>query len=132
RLQHLFALRDLQDRTGGFTAFIPWAFQPQNTAIERTPETAVAYLRLLAISRLVLDNFDNIQASWVTMGPKVAQVALHFGANDFGSTMIEENVVAAAGVRFRLSQEEIRRIIHAAGFRPRQRTMTYKWVDQQE
>ncbi len=132
RLQHLFALRDLQDRTGGFTAFIPWAFQPQNTAIERTPETAVAYLRLLAISRLVLDNFDNIQASWVTMGPKVAQVALHFGANDFGSTMIEENVVAAAGVRFRLSQEEIRRIIHAAGFRPRQRTMTYKWIDQQE
>lgn len=128
RLQHLFALRDLQDRTGGFTAFIPWAFQPQNTAIARPPETAVAYLRLLAIARLVLDNFDNIQASWVTMGPKVAQLALHFGANDFGSTMIEENVVAAAGVSFRLSIKEIRRIIEAAGFKPRQRTMAYQWV----
>ncbi len=128
RLMHLFALRDLQDRTGGFTAFIPWAFQPQNTAIPREPETAVSYLRLLATSRLVLDNFDNIQASWVTMGPKVAQLALFFGANDFGSTMIEENVVAAAGVRFRLSVEEIRRIIETAGFQPRQRTMAYQWI----
>jgi cyclic dehypoxanthinyl futalosine synthase len=128
RLMHLFALRDLQDRTGGFTAFIPWAFQPQNTAIPREPETAVSYLRLLATSRLVLDNFDNIQASWVTMGPKVAQLALFFGANDFGSTMIEENVVAAAGVRFRLSVEEIRRIIESAGFQPRQRTMAYQWI----
>jgi len=132
RLQHLFALRDLQDRTGGFTAFIPWAFQSKNTAIHRSPETAVSYLRLLAISRLVLDNFDNIQASWVTMGPKVAQVALHFGANDFGSTMIEENVVAAAGVSFRLSTEEIRRIIQTAGFKPRQRTMAYQWVNPKE
>ena len=126
RLAHLFALRDLQDRTGGFTAFIPWAFQPQNTAIPREPETAVSYLRLLAISRLVLDNFDNIQASWVTMGPKVAQLALFFGANDFGSTMIEENVVAAAGVSFRLSIHEIRGIIESAGFEPRQRTMAYE------
>jgi cyclic dehypoxanthinyl futalosine synthase len=129
RLQHLFALRHLQDRTGGFTAFIPWAFQPMNTGIHRSPETAVAYLRLLAVSRLVLDNFDNIQASWVTMGPKVAQMALHFGANDFGSTMIEENVVAAAGVSFRLSIDEIRRIVSAAGFKPRQRTMAYEWVE---
>ena len=128
RLVHLFALRDLQDRTGGFTAFIPWAFQPQNTAIPREPETAVSYLRLLAISRLVLDNFDNIQASWVTMGPKVAQLALFFGANDFGSTMIEENVVAAAGVHFRLSVEEIRRIIESAAFKPRQRRMAYEWI----
>ncbi len=130
RLEHLFALRDLQDRTSGFTAFIPWAFQPSNTAIHREPETAVAYLRLLAVSRLVLDNFDNIQASWVTMGPKVAQLALFFGANDFGSTMIEENVVAAAGVYFRLSVEEIRRIIESAGFQPRQRTMAYEYVVQ--
>jgi cyclic dehypoxanthinyl futalosine synthase len=129
RLEHLFALRDVQDRTGGFTAFIPWAFQPTNTAIHRQPETAVSYLRLLAISRIVLDNFDNLQASWVTMGPKVAQLALFFGANDFGSTMIEENVVAAAGVHFRLSIEEIRRIIEAAGFKPRQRTMAYEWVE---
>ncbi|MDA8308619.1 MAG: dehypoxanthine futalosine cyclase [Deltaproteobacteria bacterium] len=126
RLAHLFALRELQDRTGGFTAFIPWTFQPQNTAIRREPETAVSYLRLLAISRLVLDNFDNIQASWVTMGPKIAQLALFFGANDFGSTMIEENVVAAAGVSFRLSIEEIRRIIESAGFEARQRTMAYE------
>ncbi len=128
RLQHLFALRELQDRTGGFTAFIPWAFQPLNTAIRREPETAVSYLRLLALSRLVLDNFDNIQASWVTMGPKIAQLALFFGANDFGSTMIEENVVAAAGVCFRLSIEEIRRLIESAGFQSRQRTMAYEWL----
>ncbi len=128
RLQHLFALRDLQDRTGGFTAFIPWAFQPQNTAIPREPETAVSYLRLLAISRLVLDNFDNVQSSWVTMGPKVAQLSLFFGANDFGSTMIEENVVAAAGVHFCLSAEEICRIIRSAGFEPRRRTMAYELV----
>lgn len=126
RLEHLFALREVQDRTGGFTAFIPWTFQPQNTAIRREPETAVSYLRLLAVSRLVLDNFDNIQASWVTMGPKIAQLALLFGANDFGSTMIEENVVAAAGVSFRLSIDEIRRIIRSAGFEPRQRTMAYE------
>lgn len=128
RLEHLFAIRDLQDRTGGFTAFIPWAFQPGSTAIQQEPETAVAYLRLLAVSRLILDNIDNLQASWVTMGPKVAQLALFFGANDFGSTMIEENVVAAAGVRFRLSVDEIRRIISTAGFEPRQRTMAYDWV----
>ncbi|MGV8074906.1 MAG: cyclic dehypoxanthinyl futalosine synthase [Syntrophobacteraceae bacterium] len=126
RLQHLFALRELQDRTAGFTAFIPWAFQPNNTAIRRPPETAASYLRLLAVSRLVLDNFDNVQASWVTMGPKVAQLGLRFGANDFGSTMIEENVVAAAGVHFRLSAEEIRRIIQSAGFEPRQRNMAYE------
>lgn len=129
RLEHLFALREVQDRTGGFTAFIPWSFQPNNTAIKRLPETAVSYLRLLAISRIVLDNFDNLQASWVTMGPKVAQLALHFGANDFGSTMIEENVVAAAGVHFRLSAEEIRRIITEAGFQPAQRTMAYEIID---
>ena len=126
RMEHLFALRDLQDRTGGFTAFIPWAFQPAHTAIHRSPETAVSYLRLLAVSRIVLDNFDNLQASWVTMGPKVAQLALYFGANDFGSTMIEENVVAAAGVHFRLSEEEIRRLIRGAGFEPAQRTMAYE------
>jgi len=129
RIQHLFALRDLQDRTGGFTAFIPWPFQPANTAIQRSPETPVAYLRLLALSRIVLDNFDNVQASWVTMGPKVAQVALHFGANDFGSTMIEENVVAAAGVHFRLTRQEIRRLIRDAGFEAGQRTMAYEWVE---
>ncbi|MCX7822620.1 MAG: dehypoxanthine futalosine cyclase [Syntrophobacterales bacterium] len=131
RIEHLLRLRELQDKTKGFTAFIPWAFQPRNTALEGKVKvaTGVEYLRVLAISRIVLDNFDNIQASWVTMGPHVAQIALFFGANDFGSTMIEENVVAAAGVRFRMSIEEIHRIIRYAGFIPKQRTMAYEWID---
>ena len=130
RLEHLFALRDLQDETGGFTAFIPWAFQPRNTAIEKSAsEPPAVYLRVLAISRLVLDNFDNIQASWVTMGAKIAQLSLLWGANDFGSTMIEENVVAAAGVRFRLSEEELRAIVRDAGFTPRRRRMDYTLVE---
>ncbi len=125
RIEHLQAIRDLQDRTFGFTAFIPWPFQPQNTAIDVQPATADEYLRTLAISRLFLDNIANIQASWVTQGPKIAQIALFFGANDFGSTMIEENVVAAAGVSHRLSEEEIRRLIQGAGFEPRRRRMDY-------
>ncbi len=129
RLEHLFAVREVQDRTGGFTAFIPWTFQPGNTNIHVRPEPSPGYLRLLALSRLVLDNVDNIQASWVTMGPQIAQLALFYGANDFGSLMIEENVVAAAGVSFSLSREEIHKIIRAAGFEPRQRTMTYEYVD---
>jgi cyclic dehypoxanthinyl futalosine synthase len=128
RLDHLFALRDVQDRTQGFTAFIPWTFQPDHTAISRPPETAPAYLRLLAVSRLVLDNIPNIQSSWVTMGPQTAQLALFFGANDFGSLMIEENVVAAAGVRFCLRREEMHKIIRAAGFEPVQRNMLYEPV----
>ncbi|NLX19802.1 MAG: dehypoxanthine futalosine cyclase [Desulfobulbus sp.] len=129
RLEHLQRVRDLQDRTGGFTAFIPWPFQPDNTPlaaarkIEKT--TAIGYLRMLALSRIFLDNIPNIQASWVTQGPKIAQLSLFFGANDFGSTMIEENVVAATGVRFRLSEETIRRLITDAGFRPQQRLMDY-------
>jgi len=129
RLEHLRRLRQLQDRTGGFTAFIPWPFQPDNTVlagVEKT--TAMGYLRMLALSRLYLDNFANIQASWVTQGPKVAQLSLFFGANDFGSTMIEENVVAAAGVSFRLTEEEIRRLVADAGFTPRQRRMDYSLV----
>lgn len=132
RLEHLQRVRDLQDRTGGFTAFIPWPFQPDNTPlaaarkIEKT--TAVNYLRMLALSRIFLDNVDNIQASWVTQGPKIAQMSLFFGANDFGSTMIEENVVAAAGVRFRLSEKEIRHLVSDAGFRPQQRLMDYTLV----
>ncbi len=125
RIQHLLELRNLQDRTGGFTAFIPWPFQPGNTALDVMPATAHDYLKLLAISRIFLDNFQNIQASWVTQGPKVAQMALFFGANDFGSTMIEENVVAAAGVSHRLSEDQIRRRITDAGFEPRQRLMDY-------
>ncbi|HSO10578.1 MAG TPA: CofH family radical SAM protein, partial [Desulfoprunum sp.] len=126
RLEHLRRLRQLQDRTGGFTAFIPWPFQPDNTVlagIEKT--TAMGYLRMLALSRLYLDNFANVQASWVTQGPKIAQLSLFFGANDFGSTMIEENVVAAAGVSFRLTEDEICRLVADAGFTPRQRRMDY-------
>ena len=128
RIEHMHRLRSLQDRTGGFTAFIPWPFQPGNTALDVRPATANEYLRTLAISRIFLDNFRNIQASWVTQGPKVAQISLFFGANDFGSTMIEENVVAAAGVSHRLSEEEIRHIVRGAGFSPRQRLMDYTLV----
>ncbi len=128
RIIHMDRLRQVQDRTGGFTAFIPWPFQPGNTAIETRSATAHEYLKLLAVSRIYLDNFDNIQASWVTQGPKVAQVSLFYGANDFGSTMIEENVVAAAGVSHRLSEQEIRRHITEAGFEPRQRLMDYRLV----
>lgn len=130
RLEHLRRLRETQDETGGFTAFIPWPFQPDNTAFADTAKTSsIAYLKMLALSRIYLDNFDNVQASWVTQGPKIAQLSLNFGANDFGSTMIEENVVAAAGVSFRLSEQEIRRLVVDAGFKPKQRLMDYSLVD---
>lgn len=129
RLEHLTRIRNLQDRTGGFTAFIPWPFQPTNTALDHLPTaTGFSYLKMLALSRIFLDNVENIQASWVTQGPKIAQVSLFFGANDFGSTMIEENVVAAAGVSFRLSEEEIRNLVSGAGFEANQRYMDYTLV----
>ena len=132
RLEHLQRVRDLQDKTGGFTAFIPWPFQPDNTPLAASRHiekaSAVEYLRMLALARIFLDNVPNIQASWVTQGPKIAQLSLFFGANDFGSTMIEENVVAAAGGHFRLSEEEIRRLVTDAGFTPRQRLMDYTLV----
>ncbi|MBW2134519.1 MAG: dehypoxanthine futalosine cyclase [Deltaproteobacteria bacterium] len=128
RVEHLLRLRELQDRTGGFTAFIPWSYQPGSTALGGTTAGVIEYLKTLAISRLVLDNFANLQVSWVTQGAKVAQVALKFGANDFGSTMIEENVVAATGVGFRLSQEEIIRQITTAGYQARQRDHLYRLV----
>ncbi|MCP4342800.1 MAG: dehypoxanthine futalosine cyclase [Desulfobulbaceae bacterium] len=129
RLEHLRRLRELQDRTNGFTAFIPWPFQPRNTVLAEVEKTtAFEYLRMLALSRIYLDNIDNVQASWVTQGPKVAQLSLSFGANDFGSTMIEENVVAAAGVSFRLSEQEIRRLVTDAGYLPVQRLMDYSLV----
>jgi cyclic dehypoxanthinyl futalosine synthase len=152
---HLDSIRELQDRTGGFTAFIPWSFQPGNTELQRKsrvrsrksevkkksssllapdsslsihPATAVEYLKVLALSRLYLDNIDNVQASWVTQGLKLAQVALRFGANDFGSTMIEENVVAAAGVSYRVSREDIIDSIRSAGFTPAQRDTYYTLI----
>ncbi len=128
RLEHLYRLREVQDRTGGFTAFIPWSFQPGGTALGGTTADVVDYLKTLAISRLVLDNFANLQVSWVTQGAKVAQIALEFGANDFGSTMIEENVVAATGVGFRLSREEIERQITTAGYEARQRDHVYQFI----
>jgi cyclic dehypoxanthinyl futalosine synthase len=128
RVEHLMRIRELQDKTQGFTAFIPWPFQPHNTRITVDPVGGVEYLRMLAISRIVLDNIPNLQASWVTQGPKVAQVALTFGANDFGSTMIEENVVAATGVSYQLSEKEIRRIITDAGYEPARRNMAYEFI----
>lgn len=124
-IEHLDRIRSLQDKTGGFTAFIPWPFQPDNTELGGGHVSAVEYLRVLAISRLYLDNVPNIQVSWVTQGPKVGQTALYFGGNDFGSLMIEENVVAACGAVFTMSVEEIQNTIEKAGFRPAQRDMEY-------
>ncbi len=124
-VQHLMRIRDLQDETRGFTAFIPWTYHPGNTELGGQSATAVEYLKVLALSRIMLDNFMNIQASWVTQGAKIAQVALEFGANDFGSTMIEENVVAAAGVSFRMTRQEIVNIIKDAGYTAAQRDTCY-------
>jgi cyclic dehypoxanthinyl futalosine synthase len=128
RIDHLLHLRDLQDRTQGFTAFIAWTFQPENTALAGDELTSFQYLRTLAVARLMLDNFPNVQASWVTQGPKIGQLSLRFGANDFGSLMIEENVVSAAGAHFRLTEAEIARNIQDAGFVPKRRTMHYEIV----
>ncbi len=124
--RHMDKIRTLQDETSGFTAFIPWTFQPGNTKIDVKKKTGAEYLRVLAMSRIFLDNIDNIQASWVTQGDKIAQTALFFGANDMGSTMIEENVVASAGVDFMLPKEELIRLIKTAGFEPRQRDCYYR------
>jgi cyclic dehypoxanthinyl futalosine synthase len=126
-VEHLDRIRALQDETGGFTAFIPWSFQPGNTALEGRvrPATGVDYLRVLALSRIYLDNVKNIQASWVTQGIKTAQTALRFGANDFGSTMIEENVVRAAGVSFAVSKNDIINAVGAAGFTAAKRDTHY-------
>jgi cyclic dehypoxanthinyl futalosine synthase len=120
-LIHLFRLRRLQDQTAGFTSFIPWPYQQGSNTIKVKPTAGTAYLRTLALARLVLDNFRHVQASWVTQGAKIGQVALFFGADDLGSTMIEENVVAAAGVGHRLSLAEMIRLIETAGFKPGQR-----------
>ena len=146
RIEHLRRLRDLQDETGGFLAFIHWPFQPEGTPLgrwKRPPADydgppdgahlfladAHEYLRMLALARLYLDNIPNIQSSWVTMGPKIGQLALFFGANDMGSVMMEENVVSAAGTTFRLSEDEIRRLISDAGWTPQQRDQYYRPVN---
>ncbi len=132
RVVHLEKIRQLQDETGGFTAFIPWTFQPKNTTLSVSKDERVGhniggfdYLRTLAVSRLFLDNILNIQASWVTQGSKIAQLALKFGANDLGSTMIEENVVRAAGVEYRLKKEEMISLIEDLSFEAMQRDCYY-------
>jgi cyclic dehypoxanthinyl futalosine synthase len=127
-VEHLFRVRELQAEGGGFTAFIPWTYQPGNTELGGETATGMEYLKVLALARILLDNIPNIQASWVTQGAKMAQVALFFGANDLGGTMLEENVVAAAGCTFRISREEIVELIRDAGFRPAQRTTLYQVV----
>jgi cyclic dehypoxanthinyl futalosine synthase len=129
RVTHLLRVRDFQDETGMFTAFIPWSFQPANTALGGQAAGAHDYLLTLAISRLVLDNVPNLQASWVTQGAKVAQLALAFGANDLGSTMLEENVVRAAGVTFRMSKEELAELIRRAGYIPAIRDTYYRILE---
>ncbi|MGB7220733.1 MAG: cyclic dehypoxanthinyl futalosine synthase [Vicinamibacterales bacterium] len=126
RLEHLLRLRALQDETGGFTAFITWSYQPEHTERGGMEATGVDYLRTLATARIVLDNFDNLQASWVTQGGKVGQLSLAFGANDMGSVMIEENVVRAAGASYCMDEVEIVRNIEAAGFVPKRRNMHYE------
>jgi cyclic dehypoxanthinyl futalosine synthase len=126
RIEHMMRLRDLQDETGGFTAFIAWSFQPEHTERGGAEATGVEYLRTLAIARIVLDNFDNLQASWVTQGGKVGQLSLAFGANDMGSVMIEENVVRAAGASYCMDEVEIVENIEDAGFAARRRNMHYE------
>ena len=131
RIEHLFRVREVQARTGGFTAFIAWPLQPEGTPeLSHMPKTdAVSYLRTLATARILLDNVPNLQSSWVTMGHKVGQVALRFGANDYGSLMMEENVVSAAGTTYRTTLREMERVISDAGFRPRRRRQDYSLIE---
>ena len=129
RMNHFDIVRQIQEETGGFTAFIPWSFQRENTSLGRFVKeeaTAVEYLKVLALSRLYLENILNIQSSWVTPGLKTCQLGLRFGGNDVGSIMIEENVVSAAGAHHRASEEELRRLIRDAGFVPKQRDTLYR------
>ena len=136
-VEHLFRVREIQQRSqhkdGGFSAFISWTFQPNNTELEdefgSDTATGCDYLRVVALSRLVLDNIDNIQASWVTQGAKIAQVALRFGANDLGGTMLEENVVAAAGVSFRMTRQQLIELARDGGFTPVRRTTGYEVLE---
>ena len=146
RIEHLVRIRDLQDETGGFTAYICWTFQPGNTPLGRVPQPppeqagqpdgehlvladANEYLKMLALSRIFLDNIPNIQSSWVTQGPKIGQLALFFGANDMGSVMMEENVVSAAGTTYRLHELDLRRLITDAGWVPRKRNGYYEVIE---
>jgi cyclic dehypoxanthinyl futalosine synthase len=128
RFEHLQRLRDQQDATSGFTAFICWTFQPEHTKLRAEPVGSAEYLRMQALSRIFLDNIENVQSSWVTQGPRIGQVALRYGANDFGSVMMEENVVSSAGTSFRLAKEEIERLITNSGYEPRRRNNWYELV----
>ncbi len=130
RIEHLQRVRDQQDRSGGFTAFICWTFQPQHTVLKIDQPTGVAeYLRMQALARIFLDNIENIQSSWVTQGPAIGQIALKYGANDFGSVMMEENVVSSAGTTFRLDAGQIETLIREAGYEPRRRDNWYKLLN---
>ncbi len=129
RIEHLGRIRDLQDETGGFTAFICWTFQPEHTKLRAEPVGSSEYLRMQALSRIFLDNIENIQSSWVTQGPKIGQLALKYGANDFGSVMMEENVVSSAGTSFRLSQQMIEELITTAGYEAKKRDNWYRIVE---
>lgn len=129
RIEHLGRLRDLQDETGGFTAFICWTFQHEHTKLRAEPVGSFEYLRTQALARIFLDNFDNVQSSWVTQGPKIGQIALQYGANDLGSIMIEENVVSSAGTTFRMTVADMHRLIRELGWEPRQRDNWYRLVE---
>lgn len=129
RIEHLDRLRQTQDETGGFTAFICWTFQPENTRLKAETVTSAEYLRMQAISRIYLDNFENVQSSWVTQGPRIGQVALRYGANDFGSVMMEENVVSSAGTTFKLGSNDIERLIREAGYEPHRRSTWYQLLN---
>ena len=130
RVEHLRRIRDQQDRSGGFTAFICWTFQPQHTVLKVNQPTGVSeYLRTQALARIFLDNIENVQSSWVTQGPGIGQIALRYGANDFGSVMMEENVVSSAGTTFRLTAAEIESLISDAGYEPRRRNNWYQLLN---
>lgn len=131
RVEHLQKLRGLQDRTHGFMSFICWTFQPENTLLQCETATGADFLKTLAISRLFMDNVQNVQSSWLTQGLKLGQVSLRFGANDMGSTMIEENVVSAAGAHNKATEDELRRLIRDAGFAPLKRDTIYRIVEKQ-
>jgi cyclic dehypoxanthinyl futalosine synthase len=135
RVRHLDRVRRLQDETGGFTAFIPWTFQRENTALGRRikeEQTGVDYLKMLAVSRLFLDNIEHIQSSWLTQGLKLGQVVLRFGADDMGSVMIEENVVSAAGAHNEADEKMLRYLIREAGFIPQQRDILYRHINRDQ
>jgi cyclic dehypoxanthinyl futalosine synthase len=130
RIEHLQRVRDQQERSGGFTAFICWTFQPQHTVLKVAHPTGVAeYLRTQALARIFLDNIENVQSSWVTQGPGIGQVALKYGANDFGSVMMEENVVSSAGTTFCLNAAQIESLIRDAGYEPRRRNNWYELLN---